>query len=303
MTPIAVAFTQNYFVPAATMLRSLLDSSCSDYHVICLLAEDLPLRMRQKLESLDCSRLEVEYRNMSGMVKGVQVEPRYTEAALFRLLLPDLLPEYDQVVYADCDMIIRQDVAELYSNTNLDDNYLGAVYEAPIEGQAERFESLGCNPKEYFNSGFLLMNLKQMREEYVVKKFLEAAKRDDLEFPDQDVLNIVCSGRVFPIEPIYNSIRTFMLPQYRKDFLAQYSESQWHDVQEKGSIHYTGGKPWGLFSVKFGEWWRTYESLPQEIKDEWTPNRKVYGLCRIYRTAPGRWCIDTVQSIYRRMKS
>lgn len=302
MLPIAVAFTPNYFVPAAVMLRSLLDSSSGDYHVICLLTEDLPLHMREKLERMDSARLEFEYRNLAGRIKDVPVDPRYTEAALFRLLLPDLLEEYDKVVYIDCDMIIRQDVAGLWAETSLGDNWLGAVFEAPIENQANRFRSLGCIPSEYFNSGFLLMNLKQMRTDGVVARFMEASKRENLEFPDQDVLNMVCRGRVLPLSPIYNSIRTFLLPQYKADFLAQYSLLQWKDVQNKGTIHYTGGKPWNLFTVKFGEWWRTYERLPEEIRDEWTPNPKAFRLWRIYRTAPGRWCVNAVQSVYRKIK-
>lgn len=303
MTPVAIAFTQNYFVPAATMLRSLLDSGTGSYRVICLLNDVLPLKMQKMLERMDRMRLEFEYRNLGGQLKDVQIDPRYTEAALFRLLLPELLPEYDRVVYADCDMIMSQDVDALYSATDLGDNYLAAVYEAPIEHQAERFELLGCRSSEYFNSGFLLMNLKQMRKEGVVEKFMEAAKRDDLEFPDQDVLNIVCRGRVLPLSPVFNSIRTFLLPQYKIDFLKQYSDAVWSEVQKNGSIHYTGGKPWNLFTVKFGEWWRTYEKLPQEMKNEWTPNHRVYGLWRIYKTALGRWCIDTIQAVYRRVKS
>ncbi|MCQ2065778.1 MAG: glycosyltransferase family 8 protein [Bacteroidaceae bacterium] len=302
VTPIVVAFTQNYYVPVATMLRSLLDSSRGSYHVICLLTEDLPERMQRSLELLDGSRMEFEYRNLGGRLKDVEVDPRYTEAALFRLLLPDLLPDYDKVVYIDCDVIVRQDVAGLCSEVSIGDNYVGAVFEAPIENQAERIEALGCLPAEYFNSGFLLMNLKQMRAEGVVARFMEASKREKLEFPDQDVLNMVCRGRVFPLSPVYNSIRTFLLPHYKSDFLAHYSIFQWKDVQEKGTIHYTGGKPWNLFTVKFGEWWRTYERLPQQIKDEWTPDAKVYRLWKIYRTGPGRWCVDTLQSVYRRIK-
>lgn len=302
MTPIVVAFTQNYYVPVAVMLRSLLDSSRGAYYVVCLLTEELPGRMRRNLESLDSGRLKFEYRNLGGRLKDVPVDPRYTEAAMFRLLLPDLLPEYDSVVYADCDMIMRQDVDALFSGTDLGDNYLAAVFEAPIENQAERFESVGCVATEYFNSGFLLMNLKQLREEGVVAKFLEASKREDLEFPDQDVLNMVCRGRVLQLAPIYNGIRTFFLPQYKADFQKRYSISEWEEVQEKGSIHYTGGKPWNLFTVKFGEWWRTCETLPREIRDEWTPNPKVLRLWKIYRTKPGGWCIDMLQAVYRSIK-
>ena len=312
MIPLVIAFTPNYFVPAATMLRSLLDSSEGDswsgedaakFHIICLVTEDIPAHMQEKLDRMGGGRLDFEYINLGGRLKDVYTDPRYSEAASFRLLLPDLLPEYDKVLYVDCDVIVRQNVAGLFEKTDLGDNYLGVVYEAPIEKQAERIIALGCDPESYFNSGFLLMNLKKMREDGIVEKFLEASKVDWLEFPDQDVLNQVCKGRVLPLSPVYNSIRTFFLPQYKDDFEAQYSPAQWYEVQDKGNIHYTGGKPWDLFTVKFGEWWRTYESLPQEIKDEWIPDPKVMRIWKVYRNFVGEWCIDTIRNVYRKVKN
>lgn len=302
MFPVVIAFTPNYFVPAAVTLKSLLDSSTGQFRIICLVSEPIPQRMQDKLLRLGAGRLEFEYINLGGRLKDVYTDPRYSEAASFRLLLPEILPEYDKVLYVDCDVIIRQDVSRLFAETDLGDNYLGVVYEAPIENQAERFKALGCNPREYFNSGFLLMNLAAMRAENVSRRLMDACRVDWLEFPDQDALNQVCQGRVVPLSPLYNGIRTFFLPQYKADFVAQYSESLWNQVQTDATIHYTGGKPWNLFTVKFGQWWRTYDSLPDEVKAEWSVNKKMLCLWRVYKTAAGRWLIDTAQRLYRGRK-
>ena len=304
MTPLAIAFTPNYFVPAATMLKSLLDSSsdADSYRVICLVTEDIPDRMKDKLLRLGAGRLEFEYINLAGRLKDVYTDPRYTEAASFRLLLPEILPEYKSIVYIDCDVIVRQNIAQLYSGLDLKDNYLGGVYEAPIENQAERFMALGCNPREYFNSGFLVMNLEQMRKDRLTEKLLDACKVDYLEFPDQDALNQVCKGRVIALSPVYNGIRTFFLPQYKKDFVSQYSETLWKEVQKSGTIHYTGGKPWNLFTVKFGQWWKTYDSLPAEIKEEWTPVGRAPKIWRLYRIRPVQMVIDAGLNILRSIR-
>ena len=304
MVPIVIAFTPNYFIPAAVTLKSLLGSTGDGegYEVICLVTEDIPQRQQDKLTMLGEGRLKFKYLNLNGRLKDVYTDPRYSEAASYRLLLPDLLPEYDKVAYMDCDVVVRNDIAELYRSTDLGDNYLGVVYEAAIEGQAARWEAIGCDAERYFNSGFLLMNLEQMRRDGIVDKFLEASKVDYLEFPDQDVLNQVCGGRVLPLSPIYNSIRTFFLPQYKSDFLAVYDEAAWEAVQSGGTIHYTGGKPWNLFTVKFGEWWTVYDSLPDTIKDEWKPDSRVYALWKIYRTKSGRTAIDKFRSLYRKIR-
>lgn len=302
-TPLAIAFTPNYFVPAATMLRSLLDASTGSFEVICLVTEEIPVRMQEKLLRLGQGRLSFRYIPLKGRLEGIYTDPRYTEAASFRLLLPELLPEYDSLVYIDCDVIVRQDIGTLYAQTRLGDKYLGVVFEAPIENQAQRFRALGCDPRCYFNSGFLLMNLKQMRQEKVSEKLLEACKVPYLEFPDQDALNQVCQGRVLPLSPLYNGIRTFFLPQYKPDFEQEYPQpGLWEKVQDQATIHYTGGKPWQLLTVQFAVWWSTYDSLPEEIKAEWTAPTKVQRLWKFYRIKPIGRLIEASRTLKRKLK-
>lgn len=299
MIPLAIAFTPNYFVQAAATLRSVLDASPrGQFRVICMLSEEIPQRMQDKLQRLGGERLTLEYILLKGRMEGVYIDPRYTEAASLRLLLPEMLPELDRILYLDCDIVVRQDLAQLWEKTDLADNYLAAIYEAAIEGQAERFRALGCDPAKYFNSGFLLMNLAQMREEKVSEKLLEACRVPYLEFPDQDALNQVCQGRVLPLSPLYNSIRTFFIPKYKADFVRQYSEPLWEQVQREATIHYTGGKPWNLFTVQFAAWWMVYDRLPEEIKAEWTPGRMAR-FWKFYRTPFGR-VFDALRNLKQR---
>ena len=300
MIALAIAFTPNYFVQAATTLRSVLDASPDGrFRVVCMLTEEIPQRMKDELNRLGAGRLELEYVLLKGRLQDVYIDPRYTEAASLRLLLPELLPEQDKILYLDCDIVVRQDIAILWNETQLGDNYLAAVFEAAIEGQAERFRALGCDPARYFNSGFLLMNLAQMREEKVSERLLEACRVPYLEFPDQDALNQVCQGRVLPLSPLYNSIRTFFIPKYKPDFVRQYGEGLWEQVQTDATIHYTGGKPWDLFTVQFAAWWRVYDTLPAEIRAEWTPG-KMARFWKVYRTPLGR-ILDAIRDLKQKV--
>ena len=301
MTSLAIAFTPNYIVPAATMLKSLLDSSAGTFHVICLVTEEIPREMQEMLYKMGNGRLEMEYLSLKGRLDGYYTDARYSEAASFRLLLPELLPEYEKILYLDCDIVVRQDMGVLYRNTDLEDNYLAAVYEAPIEGQAERIKALGCIPGPYFNSGMSLMPLKQMREEKVSARLLKACEKDYMEFPDQDALNQVCQGRVLPISPVYNGIRTFFLPQYKRDFYAVYSTDLWEQIQREGNIHYTGEKPWAIFSVKFGEWWSIFNSLPAYLRALLKVKPLVRSLSFLYRIGLGK-VIDVAIYYYRALK-
>ena len=115
--------------------------------------------------------------NLQGKLKDIYIDERYTIVASYRLLLPDLLPEYDKIIYIDCDVIVRNDLSEIYHQTILKGNYLAAVYEAAL-GRSDtifgvyRFVKPGC----YINSGFLIMNLGELRRNKMVPKFLEASE-------------------------------------------------------------------------------------------------------------------------------
>jgi len=303
LSNLVISFTPNYIVPASVTLKSILDSSPEGiFDVYCLVTEDIPERQREELSSMAGERMKFNFINLSGRLDGCYIDPRYSEAASYRLLLPELLPEVDRIIYIDCDIVVRQDLSALYSMVNLSGKYLAAVYEAPIENQAQRWESLGCDPGQYFNSGFLVMNLERMRKESVSKSLIEVLHREYLEFPDQDALNIVCKGRVLPLPPVFNSIRTFFLPQYREEFDNKYGPLQRIAIESFGNIHYTGGKPWNIFTVRFADWWEVYDSLPDSIKSEWTPNRKMLRLWKVYKSRIGRWVIDSARTLYRRIK-
>ena len=50
--PVVIAFTPNYFIPASTCLSSIFASLDieAQIHVICLLSEELPDRLKQKIQ-------------------------------------------------------------------------------------------------------------------------------------------------------------------------------------------------------------------------------------------------------------
>lgn len=303
--PIVIAFTANYIVPAATTILSILNSigEREKLHIIVLNNEELPHSMQQKLVRLGGSRVSYTFLNLQGKLTGVYIDNRYTEAASYRLLLPELLPDYDKVIYLDCDIIVQNDISKLYHETELGNYYLAGVFEAPLDFQVERFKSIGCNPREYINSGFLIMNLSLLRQDKMTERFIEALKVDYLEFPDQDVLNKVCKGRILGLPPHYNSIRTFFIPQYKKFFLQQYSEDDLNEVLKHGTIHYTGGKPWNQFTIEFPAWWNHYEQLPSYIKEEWEIDDRMYTLYRIYNTVIGKAVINYAQALYRKIRN
>lgn len=54
-----------------------------------------------------------------------------SKAAYFRLLIPELIREYDKCIYLDCDIIVHGDLKELYE-IELGNNYLAGVKDCHI---------------------------------------------------------------------------------------------------------------------------------------------------------------------------
>jgi len=53
-------------------------------------------------------------------------------------------------------------------------------------------------------------------------------------------------------------------------------------------------------SVKFAQWWRVYDALPQEIRDEWVPPK--YKFWKFYRIKPIGAAIEALRSLKRNVK-
>ena len=132
----------------------------------------------------------------------VRLRDYYSESIYYRLFIPSMFPDCKKAVYLDCDVVLCDDVAKLYS-CNLGSELLGAVTDESVIIQpvfrkhVVRHIGVG-DPAEYFNSGVLVMNLDGFREERIEEKFTYLLKKYNFNTvaPDQDYLNFLCRGRV-----------------------------------------------------------------------------------------------------------
>lgn len=271
LIPLILAFTPNYVVPASVTLRSLLWATPEEvcYDVICLVGYEPDEKLLNLLSLIDdgTGRLSFCFMNLSEKLKDAYYDPTYTAAANYRLVIAEELPEYNRAMYMDCDIVVRQDVSQLFKNIDLEGYYMAGVVEASSDWQIHNYTKLDLRFKEYINSGFLIMNLELMRQDELSDKFISILQTEALEFPDQDAINIVCQDKLKFLPPMYNGIRTFLTHADKGNFLRVYSLDEWKKVRREGTIHYTGGKPWKGYAIFFEEWYRVYETLPEKLKN------------------------------------
>ena len=116
-----------------------------------------------------------------------------------RLLLPDLLPDLDDVLYLDVDTMIRAPICDLLQWELC--HPVGAVQE--LAGTAAHL--FGTPRAPYFNAGVLRMSLERMRNEQLwdrSRRILET--RPEVRWFDQDVLNLVFHDRFDSLPLTYN---------------------------------------------------------------------------------------------------
>ena len=209
----------NYARYLALSLATILDSKEDDdnLHFYILdggLSEDSKRKILnlKKIADFDIDFIQVDEEKFNDcpLVKG----ERLTRATYFRLLIPDLIPDVDKILYMDCDIQVKTSLEELFSY-DIEDCYLAAVEDVDAEKNCKRL-----NLKKYFNAGVLLLNLAKFREINFTSKIFDwiALHKDQIVFHDQDVLNLYFADNVKFLDKKWNLQGILKSVKFRKEY-------------------------------------------------------------------------------------
>ncbi|MBQ2919427.1 MAG: glycosyltransferase family 8 protein [Bacteroidales bacterium] len=267
--PIAFAFDSNLVFPASVCLSSLLKNANAEtfYDIYILHSRDEDFE-RSELNRLPLfyANCRIQYRTVDGFFDSAYEIRGITTPAYYRLLIPELIPEYDKVIYSDVDVIFRMDLSELYS-MDLSDNYLAATRDVGLNLSKDGVDYIDSMTElevgNYLQSGFIMLNSKKIREDGLVAKFKEQAKRK-LKFQDQDILNIVCKGKVKFLSLEYNMTDySFYYAMKERELLYKWFDDMTiSNAVANGNLHFNGHKPWKKYCVNFDIWWEYYRKSP-----------------------------------------
>lgn len=208
MIDVTVTATSSHVAHAATMLRSMVDVMPAANLRVHLLhdgsVDDDDLHMLRT--SLDEGRVAVRALAVPTEMQRRFPGHRFHISAWFRVLLPVLAPELDRALHVDVDAVVVDDVTDLWE-TPLGDNLFAAVANPlyPFQPQHWRVDLGLRHPREYLNSGVLLMDLARMRDEGLVDTLAAyVAANPDNRWPEQDALAATCRGRWLELAPRWN---------------------------------------------------------------------------------------------------
>jgi lipopolysaccharide biosynthesis glycosyltransferase/LPS sulfotransferase NodH len=160
-----------------------------------------------------------------------------------KLMMPDSLPDIDEVLYLDVDTLVRDSIDNLLGWSL--HHPLGAVHELGSNG----VHLFGSTRVSYFNAGVLRMSLDRMRAEGMPEKAMAILSENPrLPFQDQDVFNLMYRDRHDVIPLAYNVF----------DSVAEVSLPSWKVLHDPAIVHFVGPtKPWHVNATSaYAREWR-----------------------------------------------
>ena len=209
---------ENYIPFFAVTLQSIKNHASNDnfYSIKVLHGNTIKFTTQESITKLfESQNFEIQFVDISQQIKpffsNLHTRDYYSKSTYYRLFIPNLYQEMDKALYLDSDIVVLDDVANLY-NVDLKDNYVAGVHDQAVEIIPEFQEyvvnRIGVKKQEdYFNAGILLMNLEKLRKINFQEKFIELLNRVTyVVAQDQDYLNTICKGHVLLLDKSWNTM-------------------------------------------------------------------------------------------------
>lgn len=263
IVPIVFCFDRQLELAAGVCFTSLLDNARKDtfYDIYVLHAADCSFDTSciNVLTSV-YENCRITYRSVGNAFNSAFEIRGITIATYYRLLIPELIPEYDKIMYSDVDVIFRDDLQDIFEHTDVSDSYVAGVVDASYfsPDHQKYIKGLNLSCDEYIYSGNLIFNSALIRKEGLVQRFICKVSENNYKYQDMDVLNIVCKGKIKRMPPCF--CFSTEISKYAANTLKSplYTPEELLAAQSRGIIHYTGPKPWKQYCLNFDIWWEYY---------------------------------------------
>ena len=212
--PIFFSTDDNYAPYLDVAVASLIEnaSKAYSYRIIVLntglMADNITMIKRNERPGfvIDFIDISNEVENIKSRFKNVY---HFSVVTYYRLFIASIFPEYDKIIYLDCDLVVTGDISELY-HIDIGKNILAAAPEEYVRTTDEfrnyAQKALGVDPDGYVNAGVLVINLDEFRKNAIEKQFVHLITEYDFDLldPDQAYLNYLCQDKIYVLPSGWN---------------------------------------------------------------------------------------------------
>ena len=255
--PVFFSTDDNYIPYLDVAISSLIENASDEYNYrIVVLNTGLNAENVTKVKEREQDGVRIDFVDISDDVENIKPHLKnvyhFSLVTYYRLFISSLFPEYDKIIYLDCDIVVLGDISELY-NTDLDGNIIAAVPDqyVPITEEFKLYteQVVGVDSETYVNAGVLVIDLDEFRRNRIEEQFVEliTTYNFDVIDPDQAYINYLCYGKVRVLPNGWNK-QPLPTPSVGKKNLVHYSLYK---------------KPWQYDDVIDGDcFWHYAESSP-----------------------------------------
>ena len=194
-------------------MLSFLENNCNDFDEITIhiVGDNISDNYKNKL-----NQIIDRYTNASIMfyefnLADYNCEPKreYNHPIAFSFLFLSSILNVDKVMYLDADSVISGSYKELIDNTDIDNKFGASVLDVY---RPYHKKNLGIEGRDYYNTGFVWLNLDFIRKNNLEQKFLDIVNtRAYLPFCDQDTMGMVVNDKdIIKVHPKYNFVGYFL---------------------------------------------------------------------------------------------
>ena len=278
--PVVFCFDSRIILGASVAIKSLLDCAKDDtIYDVRIFHSDLDIENQKNISAIaEGSRHSIAFHYINQQIfKGAPHNNKsWTELVYYRLIAPNIIKEYDKIIYSDVDVLFKGDLQEVYK-TDLTGYEMAAVpVELNREGKMICHKYFPENTKDrIYISSFIIMNVDEMRKQKTVDKVFEVIKtvNNRLKFYDLDTMNIACD-KFYPLSFTYGTIQSIMYTEditkaHEYKYLKEiYSLEELEEIRKNPvMIHYAGGpgKPWRMKNP-YPDYLEVVNKLPKYLK-------------------------------------
>lgn len=274
--PIAMATDNNYLDVTLVSIVSALENADKDTKLkfYIMVSDDFCESNNSKIHKINSKfkNCDIEVINMGENFKEFY-KGKWGTAMYYRLRLATVLKNKDKCIYLDGDTLVLGDLRSMYS---LD---ISGYYVTGVSDYNKMHVKYGRKIKindmsHYINSGVLLWNLAKIRNDGIENKFFEFLQSTNKEnvilpCPDQDIINLVCYGKVLNMPFKYGALSGVLDYDIyeREHYLTKMvSKGEWIEAKTNPVImHFAGPiKPWNQ-RCYFSDVWQKYHQALNNI--------------------------------------
>ncbi|EHU8396996.1 glycosyltransferase family 8 protein [Campylobacter coli] len=278
----AICFSINneYVLYFLIAVQSLVENFKKRYEIV-LFHTDLNYTSLKRLELWQrLNNINLKIINISSYISHVDnflffESDHIKKESYYRIFIPRILKDYDRILYLDSDILVLDDISDIFQQKLNKNEAIAAVCDIAIQSFAYSNKEVKFNNNEmlltdyckhyldiksmncYFNAGIILFDIKKCLEIDLENKSLEKLRSFKKPvFWDQDLLNSVLRGNVKILDFCWNYQQNIDLnfSAVPKQIIARYLKSKskakiWHFI--------TSNKPWNnLYLEKSELWWK-----------------------------------------------